>query len=310
MMTDLASAGWIILTGALVAGASGLVGCFLILRRMAMLGDAISHAVLPGIVLAFLLTHSRATLVMLVGAVVFGLLATFLVQALHRGGVHEDASIGVVFTALFALGVLLVSAMGGNIDLDMEHLLYGEIAYTPFDTLVLGGLDLGPRAVWVMGGILLADLLLIGLLYKEFKLTAFDPAMAAALGMNVTFLHYLLMGMVSVTTVGAFESVGAILVVAMLIVPGATAYLLTDRLHVMLALSMAAGAVSSALGYLLAARFDASIAGAMTTVAGGLFTLAFLFSPRHGVLARVLTRWRLRREVSARALSTLDAPAD
>lgn len=298
-MTEGAAAGWIILTGALVAGACGLVGSFLILRRMAMLGDAISHAILPGIALAFLLTHSRATWLMLAGATAFGLLAAFLVQALHRGGVREDASMGVVFTSLFAVGVVLVSAFAGSIDLDLEHLLYGEIAYTPFDTLVLGGLELGPRAVWTMGGIFLADLLVIGLLYKEFKLCAFDPALAAAVGINVTAMHYLLMTLVSLTTVGAFESVGAILVVAMLIVPAAAAYLLTDRLHVMLALSVAIGALSSALGYLLAAQLDASIAGCIATVAGALFALAFLFSPRHGVLFRALARRRLQRRVAA-----------
>ncbi len=296
-MTAAASAAWIILTGALVAGACGLVGSFLILRRMAMLGDAISHAVLPGIVLAFLFTQSRATLPMLAGAAAFGLLAAFLVQALDRGGVHTDAGIGVVFTSLFAIGVVLVSAFAGNIDLDLDHLLYGEIAYTPFDTLAFGGVELGPRAVWIMGGIFLVNLVVIGLLYKEFKLSTFDPAMAAAVGIHVTGIHYLLMALVSVTTVGAFESVGAVLVVAMLIVPGATAYLLTDRLHVMLALTVVIGAVSSALGYLLAARFDAAIAGAMTTVAGLLFAAAFLFSPAHGLVFRALARRRLRRQV-------------
>lgn len=290
MMAEWAAAGWIILTGSLVAGACGLVGSFLVLRRMAMLGDAISHAVLPGIVLAFFFTHSKASLVMLLGASAFGLLAAFLVQALTRGGVQEDASIGAVFTALFAAGVVMVSVWGGTIHIDLDHLLYGEIAYVPFDLLTVGGWEVGPRAVWLMGGVFLADLLLIWACFKQFKLCAFDPALAAAVGIPVTFMHYLLMAMVSLTTVGAFESVGAILVVAMLVVPAATAYLLTDRLGPMLAVSVVMGVLSSTLGYGLAARFDASIAGAMTTVAGALFALAFLFSPRHGVLPRLIAR--------------------
>jgi manganese/zinc/iron transport system permease protein len=304
---DWTSAFWIILTGALVAGACGLVGCFLILRRMAMLGDAISHAVLPGIVLAFLLTHDKGSLVMVLGAAVFGVLAAFLVQTLSRSGVQEDAGIGVVFTALFAIGVVLVSSQGSSIHLDLDHLLYGEIAYAPFDTLVVGGVDLGARAAWTMGAIFLLDLLVIGLFYKEFKLCAFDAAMAAAVGIPVTLMHYGLMTLVSVTTVGAFESVGAILVVAMLIVPGATAYLLTDRLGVMLGLSVLIGTISSALGYWVAAQLDASIAGAITAVAGLLFLLAFLFSPSHGVLARALARRRLRSQVAADGLGRVEA---
>lgn len=290
---------WIILTGTLVAGAAGLVGSFLILRRMAMLGDAISHAVLPGIVIAFLLTDSRSMPVMVVGAGLVGLMTAFLVEALHRAGVQEDAGMGVIFTALFALGVVLVSLFARNVHLDLEHVLMGEIAYVPWNLLEIGKISLGPVAIWTMGTILLINLLVISLFYKELKICSFDPQMAAALGINVALVHYLLMGLVSITTVGAFESVGAVLVVAMLIVPGATAYLLTEKLHVMLALSLLQGAISSLLGYFLARQLDASIAGAMTTVSGGLFALAFLFAPRTGLLARALARKSLRSLPSA-----------
>lgn len=287
---DWSHALWIMLTGTLVAGSAGLVGSFLVLRRMAMLGDAISHAVLPGIVIAFLLTGSRNTVAMVIGAGLVGLLTAFLVQALHRVGVQEDAGMGVIFTSLFALGVVLVSVFARNVHLDLEHVLMGEIAYAPFHTLEVGGIALGPMAVWTMGTIFLLNLVVIGLFYKEFKICAFDPQMAAALGISVGFFHYLLMGLVSITTVGAFESVGAVLVVAMLIAPGATAYLLTERLSTMLILSVVQGALSSVLGYFLARALDASIAGAMTTVSGLLFTLALLFAPRTGILARSLSR--------------------
>jgi manganese/zinc/iron transport system permease protein len=283
----------ILLTGAFVAAACSVVGCFLVLRRLSMLGDAISHAVLPGIVLAFLFSGSRASPVMFLGAVAIGLLTTFVVQALSSGGVYGDAAIGVTFTALFAVGVVLVSLFAGHVDLDLDCVLYGEIAYTPFDTWSLAGLSLGPRPVWITGGLLLLNLGVITLLFKELKICAFDPQMAAAAGINVAVMHYLLMALVSVTTVGAFESVGAILVVAMLIVPAATAYLLTDRLESMLALAAGTGALSAILGYFFARAIDCSIAGAMATVAGLLFTLALLISPSHGLLARRLAPRRL-----------------
>jgi manganese/zinc/iron transport system permease protein len=285
---------WIILTGALVAASCGFLGCFLILRRMAMLGDAISHSILPGIVIAFLFSGSRETLPMLVGAAIIGMLTVFIVQLLHQSGVKSDAAIGVTFTALFSVGVVLVSLYTQQVDLDLDCVLYGEIAYVPWDTWQIGGMDLGPRAVWGVGGVFLFSLLIVGLFFKQFKLVSFDPAMAAAVGIPVVLFHYLLMTLVSLTTVAAFESVGAILVVAMMVVPSATAYLLTDRLHVMLLLSIVIGVLCSVLGYLLASWLDSSIAGAMTAVSGFLFLLAFLFSPRHGVVAKTIAQRKVR----------------
>ncbi|MCS1350987.1 metal ABC transporter permease [Mechercharimyces sp. CAU 1602] len=284
---------WIILTGGLVAAACGMLGCFLILRRMAMIGDAISHAILPGIVLAFLFSGSRDPLPMLIGAAIFGLLCTIIIQMLRGQGVQSDAAISVSFTSLFAIGIILVSLFSRQVDLDLDCVLYGEIAYVPWDTWQLFGLDLGPVAVWGIGAAFLFSLGLILLFYKQFKLCAFDPALAATLGIPVMLFHYLLMGMVSVTTVASFESVGAILVVAMLIVPSATAYLLTDRLSVMLWLSVIIGFISSAGGYFMAQQIDASIAGCMTSMAAVLFVIAFLFSPKHGVL----TRWWMQRQL-------------
>lgn len=289
----------IILTGALVAGASSLVGSFLVLRRLAFLGDAISHAVLPGIVLAFLFSGSRNTLVMVLGAGALGLATTFLVQLFRRSGVQEDAAIGVTFTALFAAGVLLVSLFAGQVDLDLDCVLHGEIAFAPWDRLVIGGVDLGPESLWTMGGIFLLNAVVIGAFYKELKICAFDPEAAKALGVPVTLIHYLLMALVSITTVGSFESVGAILVVAMLIVPPATAYLLTERLHVMIGLAVGLGALSAVLGYGLARMMDGSIAAAMTTVAGGLFLLAFLFAPKGGVVSRWLARRRMAADLQS-----------
>ncbi|WP_232695405.1 metal ABC transporter permease [Brevibacillus daliensis] len=284
---------WIILTGSLVAATCGFLGCFLILRRMAMLGDAISHAILPGIAIAFLLTGGRDSIAMLVGAAVIGLLTVFLIQLFHQSGVKSDAAIGVTFTALFAIGVVLISLYGSHIDLDLDCVLYGEIAYVPWDTLVINGAEWGPRAVWGLGIIFIISLLVVGLFFKQFKICTFDPAMAAAIGIPVALFHYLLMGLVSMATVASFESVGAILVVAMMVVPSATAYLLTDRLPVMLGLSMLIGVLCSILGYSLATWLDSSIAGSMTVVAGLLFLISFLFSPRYGLVSK----WQVRRQI-------------
>ncbi|MBS4197858.1 metal ABC transporter permease [Lederbergia citri] len=287
------SAFWIILTGALVASACGLVGCFLVLRKMAMIGDAISHAVLPGIVIAFLISGSRDSLVMLFGAAIIGLITVFLIQLFTQSGVQSDASIGVVFTALFAVGIVLISLFTRDIDLDLDCVLYGEIAYVPWNTIDFMGIGIGPKTVWGVGLSLLFSVLVISLFYKQFKICSFDPAMAAAVGIPVALFHYLLMGLVSVTTVASFESVGAILVVGMLVVPPATAYLLTEKLSRMIFYTIIIGCISSIIGYYVASILDASIAGSMICVAGGIFLITLLFSPSHGVVMRKLKQKKL-----------------
>ncbi|WP_152395248.1 metal ABC transporter permease [Paenibacillus guangzhouensis] len=284
---------WIIATGALVATACGILGCFLVLRRMSLIGDAISHSVLPGIVIAFMMSGSRDSLAMLLGASVLGLVTVFLIQMFQQSGLQSDASIGVVFTALFAVGVVLVSLNARQVDLDLDCVLFGEIAYVHWNTMSVFGIEGIPKAVWILGITLLAIFVVIGLFYKQFKLCAFDPAMALACGIPVALFHYLLMGLVSMTTVASFESVGAILVVGMLIVPAATAYLLTERLSVMILYSVLIGIACAVLGYYAAAWLDASIAGMMVTVAGLIFVIALIFSPSHGLLMRWVKRRRL-----------------
>jgi len=265
---------------------------------MAMLGDAISHAVLPGIAIAFLLTKSRNSIFMLIGATVLGLVTAFLVQVLNKSGrVRGDAAIGVTFTSLFAVGVILISQFASQVDLDLDCVLYGVIEYTPLYTLSFAGRDWGPQAFWQMMGVFVLCLVVVSLFFKELKISAFDPEMATAVGINATLMHYLLMGLVSVTTVGAFEPVGAILVVAMLVVPPCTAYLLTDDLKKMLLISVVCGVISSAIGYVIAQQMDASTAGAMTVVCGLLFTLALLFSPSHGMVTKLVAQRKLSRHV-------------
>jgi manganese/zinc/iron transport system permease protein len=284
----------IILTASLTAAACAIVGTFLVLRKMALIGDAISHAVLPGIAIAFFFTHSLNSWPMLIGASVFGVITVALIEGLHRTRrVAEDSAIGVVFPALFALGVLLISYNAGQVHIDTECVLYGEIAFVPFNTLTVGGVDLGPRSLWVLGSVTLLNLTFVALFWKELKLSTFDPALASALGLAPWLVQYLLMGSVSLTTVAAFESVGAILVVAMLIVPAATAYLFTDRLWMMLSLAVGFGVLAAVTGYGFARWLDSSVSGAMALMSGVFFTGAWLFAPRQGVVAQMFRRSRL-----------------
>lgn len=303
---------WVILlTGAAAAVACALAGTFLVLRRMSLLGDAISHAVLPGIVIAFLLTNSVSSWPVVLGAGAVGLLTVFLIETLRRTRrIRADASIAVVFPALFALGVLLVAQYAEHKDLDQDCVLYGEIAYAPLDTVGIGGVEVSQPLLTlaIVAGL---NLLFVVVLYKELKLATFDAALAATLGISPVVVHYLLMGVVSLTTVASFDSVGAILVVAFLIVPPAAAHLLTDRLKVMLALAALIGVAGSTAGYFLARAIDASIAGSMAVAMGAIFLLVWLFARREGIFGRMIRRRRTRESLAqALIVSRLDrAPA-
>jgi manganese/zinc/iron transport system permease protein len=297
-MTWLALDTWIVIVGALCAAACALPGCFLVLRRMSMMGDAISHAVLPGLAIGFLLTGSRASMTMFIGAAVVGVLTAVFTQWISQfGRVDRGAAMGIVFTTLFALGLLLIVQAADHVDLDPGCVLYGAIELTPLDVLFSlnfsGALIEVPRAAVVVGVVLLVNVLLIVALFKELNISSFDASLATTLGINATAMHYLLMAMVAVTTVASFEAVGSIIVIAMLIVPAATAFLLTERLAVMLAISVVVAvlaAVSGHLGALLLpplVGFEATTTSGMMSVAAGLlFGLAWLFSPRQGILRR------------------------
>jgi manganese/zinc/iron transport system permease protein len=279
---------WILLTASIVGITCGIVGVFLILRKMAMMADAISHTVLLGIVIAYLLTHSLSGIHMLVGAAIAGVFTTYLVQWLHSRGVQQDASIGVIFTTLFALGVILIATKVGNAHLDVQHALMGEIAFIPWNTLHLSIIGDIPIATLILLIVLFLVIVVISAFYKEWKITTFDSALAASIGIPVIAMHYLFMTLVSITTVAAFDAVGAIMVVAMLIAPAASAYLWTDKLLVMLVLSASFGVVSAVGGYYFALWIDTSISGSMALATGAVFFISFVFSPRHGLLSHAV----------------------
>jgi manganese/zinc/iron transport system permease protein len=263
---------------------------------MALMSDAISHAILLGIVLAFFVVEDLASPFLIIAAAITGVITVALVELLHGTGlVREDAAIGIVFPALFSGGVILISRYAGSVHLDTDAVLLGELAFAPFERLSVLGYSL-PKSLWVMGGILLINLIFITLFYKELKLATFDAGLAAALGFSPVLVHYGLMTLVSVIAVGAFDAVGSILVVALMIAPPATAYLLTDRLSYLLGLSALNGIASAITGYWLAHWLDASIAGAMATMSGVFFLLTFLLAPTRGIIAiarrRVRQRWQ------------------
>ena len=310
---------WIVVTAVLTSLACALLGNFLVLRRMSMMGDAISHAVLPGLALAFLISGSRGSWIMLAGAAVVGVLTAVFTQWItHFGKVDEGASMGVVFTGLFALGLILIVRAADAVDLDPGCVLYGAIELTPLDTVRLLGWDV-PRAAVITGGVLLADVLFVGLFFKELKLSAFDPALATALGFNARAMHYLLMVLVAVTTVAAFESVGSILVIAMLIVPAAAAHLMTERLPAMIGVSLVIAALCATMGHVAAITVpgwwgftDTSSSGAMAVVLGLAFLAALLAAPRHGLVSKAVhqgvLRWRIAQEDILGALYRSEEP--
>lgn len=277
-----------------VAAACALPGVFLVLRRTAMMSDAISHTVLLGIVLAFFVVQDLASPLLILGAAAMGLLTVALVEMLTGTRlVKEDAAIGLVFPALFSLAVILISRFARGVHLDVDAVLLGELAFAPFDRLTILGLDL-PRALAVMGGILLINVACITLFYKELKLATFDAGLAAALGFAPALIHYGLMALVSITAVGAFDAVGSILVVALMVTPAAAAYLITDDLRTMLILSVGIGVAGALGGYWLARGLDANIAGSMASVIGLIFIGVFLLAPQRGVLAVARRRERQR----------------
>jgi manganese/zinc/iron transport system permease protein len=290
------------LVGSLVAIACALPGVFLVLRRMALMSDAISHSILLGIVLGFLLVGDLTHPLLLVMAGLSGLLTVYLAEVLlATRRVKADAAIGLVFPVLFSIGVILISRFASTVHLDVDAVLLGELAFAPFNRKEFFGLDL-PRGVWVMGGMMLLNITLITAFYKELKLATFDADLAAALGFAPGIIHYGLMSVVSITAVGAFEHVGSILVVALMIAPPAAAYLLTNSLSRMLAISALIGVLSAIGGYWLARVADTNIAGAMATMSGLFFLLSLLLAPERGLLARHSERVRRRKRFAVEML--------
>lgn len=294
--------GWVLVVGVLSACSCTLLGNYLVLRRMSLMGDAISHAVLPGLAIAFLISHSREPLPMFFGAVIAGGFTALLTQAITRyGNVEEGAAMGVVFSILFAIGLILIRQAADHVDLDPSCVLMGNIESVGLDALVERVPSAAVNLMVVMG----LNLLFVGLFYKELKICAFDPTLATTLGINANLMHFALMIMVAITTVANFETVGSILVIAMLIVPAAAAHLLTDRLGVMILLSLIIATACAVLGRVLVVlgpgwfgiEASTNTAALMAVIAGMFLALAVFFSPRDGIVSRIYRRTSLSLQI-------------
>ncbi|WP_378187082.1 metal ABC transporter permease [Aquimarina sp. W85] len=287
------------LIACLVAIACALPGTFLVLRKMALITDAISHSILPGIVIGFLITQDLSSPLLIFLATLTGVLTVVLVEFIQKTGlVKEDTAIGLVFPALFSIGVIMIAKNANDVHLDIDAVLLGELAFAPFDRVMYYQYDLGPKSLWVIGTIVVVTLGLLITFFKELKLSTFDAGLASALGLSPVVLHYGLMTVSSITTVGAFDAVGAILVIALMIAPAATAYLLTNDLKRMLVLATFFGVLCALSGYWVAHWLDISIAGSMTTTLGILFLFVYLFAKDKGLFSVLYRQKRQRLEVS------------
>lgn len=274
------------LIASLVAMACAIPGTFLVLRKMAMISDAISHAILPGLVVGFFITQDLNSPILIFLAALTGVITVVLVEQIQKTGlVKEDTAIGLVFPALFSIGVIMIAKNANDVHLDVDAVLLGELAFAPFDRLYINGMDIGPKSLWVIGTILTITLGLLIAFFKELKISTFDAGLSASLGFSPLIIHYGLMSMASITTVGAFDAVGAILVVALMIAPAACAYLLTTDLKKMIGLAVFFGVFSAISGYWVAHWLDASIAGSITTMLGIVFLIIYLFAPDKGLIA-------------------------
>ncbi|GAA4233600.1 metal ABC transporter permease [Postechiella marina] len=287
------------LIASLVAIACAIPGTFLVLRKMAMISDAISHSILPGIVIGFFITQDLNSPLLILLAAFTGIITVVLVEYIQKTGlVKEDTAIGLVFPTLFSIGVILIAKNANDVHLDVDAVLLGELAFAPFDRLFIAETDVGPKALWIIGIILIFTIILLIAFFKELKVSTFDKGLAASLGFSPALIHYGLMSVSSVTTVGAFDAVGAILVVALMIAPAATAYLLTTNLKRMITYAVCFGVFSAISGYWLAHGLDASISGSITTMLGLLFLAVYLFAPNKGVIAVMYREKQQRTEVS------------
>lgn len=287
----------------LTSVATVLPGIFLVLRGIALMSDAISHAILPGIVLMFFVVHRLESPLLILGAALAGIATVLITEKIIASKrLKKDSAIGIVFPLFFSIGIILISLYARNVHLDMDMVLLGELAFAPFNRLEFFGSDWGPRALWSMGIIALINSVFVISCYKELQVSTFDPELARMLTFNPAYLYYVLMVLTSITAVGAFNVVGSIVVVALMITPPATAYLLTNQLHTMIYLSVALGMGASLGGYWLSHILNVSIAGAIATMSGILFLCTLLFAPEKGLFASYLANRRQKRIIALQLL--------
>lgn len=287
----------IILIACITSVACAIPGTFLMLRKMSMLSDAISHSILLGIVLAYFFVKTIDSPILVVTAALVGVLTVLLVELIVKTKLlKEDSAIGIVYPFFFSIAVILISIFASQVHLDTDSVLMGELAFTPFHRLIVAGKDIGPIAAYQVGGILVINMLLTVLFYKEIRLSIFDESYARSAGFKPKYIHYGLMIMTSFTTVVAFEVAGAIMVVGFIIGPAVVASYLSRRLWVLLILAPLVGILASMSGYSFAHYFDVSIAGSIVLAIGFMFFVVFLFAPKRGLISGMRHNKSLKKE--------------
>lgn len=257
-----------LITAVVIGIVSGAVGCFIILRGMSLMGDAISHTVLPGVAISYILGIN-----FFIGAIAFGLLSSLIITYIKNNSlIKGDTAIGIMFSSFLALGIILIGV--ANSSTDLFHILFGNI-------LAVQDID-----KWLTIGVSIFVLIVIALFFKQLLITSFDPLMAKAIGMKVNFYHYLLMVLLTLVSVTAMQSVGTILIVAMLITPAATAYLYTNSLKKMLILSSSIGAISSVLGLFIGYTFNIAAGSSIVITSAIIFAVSFLISPKQNFIRK------------------------
>ena len=278
------------------ATACALLSPFLVLRKLSMVSDAISHSVLLGIVLAFFIVKDVGSPLLIAGAALFGVITVFAVEFLSGTGlVKNDDAVGIVFPMFFALAVVLITKFARNVHLDTDIVLMGEVIIAPLNRTEFLGMDL-PKAFVQMGILFIVNLLFIIIFFKELKITTFDKGFAKLAGFSSVALFYALMTLSSLTAVTAFDAVGAILVVSFLITPGAAAYLISKDLKVMIAISVGYAVINSVLGYVLSLLMNVSMSGMTAAVAGVTFLITFLFN-KEGLITALILRFKRKSEL-------------
>lgn len=261
----------ILLIAVLTAASCAIPGVFLVLRKMSMSADSITHTILLGIVLAFMAVNDLSSPLLLFGAALVGTATVWLTELLTKTRlVSSDGATGIIFPLLFSIAVILITKYAGSAHLDTDSVLLGELAFAPFDRMTAGGADIGAKGIYISGGLLILNILFASIFFKELTVASFDPVLAAVMGFSPAAVHYSLMTVVSVTAVGAFETAGSVLVTAFMIAPAAAAYLLTDNLRNMIFIAVAIGAACGVLGFHTAVLLDVSISGSIACY-GGVF---------------------------------------
>ncbi len=297
---------WTLIIAVVTSLVCALCGTLLLVNRQSMVSEGLSHAVLPGLVIAFIVFRDYQSPWLILSAAASGMVMVWVTQWLKRTGlVDPDAGLGLVFAAMFSIGILIVKRGLGNVHFHADCIIDGNLALAPIETLQIAGVELGPRAWIVMLAMLAVVAGFIALCFKELKLTLFDPSLAARFGMKPALLQFLSLSVISLTTVAAFKLAGSILIVALMIAPPAAAYLLTNKLHRLLLVSCVVATVSAICGCLLATRLlETEPTGPIAACAGIVFLIVLAFAPKRGLIAGLLEH---RRQTAAtKAVLVLD----